>query len=348
MGTVWAQSEAEAAGVSEVKRPHYVPQLYLRFFAVAREGARTPTFWVYDKKDGCQPRPQTPINTAVESGFYDLEHEGVRVPVEEMLGMIESAARPILERLSRGEAPRDSDLPLLARFLSHMHVRGPRHIKAVEEHGTILAREMIKHAANDSDEEIRIALEETGGAGRMTVEEVRDWYRKADTKVKGLVAPMGYWLAHSLHQAPTIEEILLQMEWTTCSGPDDGTFLTGDTPVCPRTRWGRSQVNFGGGFANPNTEVTFPLNDRTCLWLTHWRKPAWLPMKAGWVREINRRTAHIAERYVIAPRRSPAIDALVEKSRVSVSLPKFDKKVIAEEYKEFRAIQEREKRDNSG
>jgi hypothetical protein len=138
------------------------------------------------------------------------------------------------------------------------------------------------------------------------------------------------------------------MEWTTCEGPEDGTFLTGDTPVCPFTRWGPNQVGFGGGFANPNTEVTFPLNDRACLFLTHWNKPAWLPMKASWVREINRRTAHIAERYVIVPHRSPAIDALVEKSRVSVSLPKFDKKVIAEEYKEFRAIVGREKRDPSG
>jgi hypothetical protein len=126
----------------EPKRHHYVPRFYLEEFASKQEGSRTGAFWVYDKQGG-EPRLQTPKNTAVQSRFYDLSHEGEQVPVEQMLAEIESDAKPVLQRWGRGETSR-KDIPLLARFLADMYVRVPRQIATTEETGTALAREMVK------------------------------------------------------------------------------------------------------------------------------------------------------------------------------------------------------------
>jgi hypothetical protein len=311
----------------EVKRQHYVPQFYLNWFTTTEEGSRKATFWVYDKKGG-EPRRQTPINTAVESRFYDLEHQGVRVPVEEMLAAIESAAKPVLERLAQGEPPRPADIPLLSRFLAYMHSRVPHNIAMTEEAGTVLAHEMLKASADDSNDEIAATIEGAGLKG-VTVQEVREWYRNAETYIPKLNhLPDGYWLASSLRQAPVVDAILLRMQWTTCTTPEGSSFVTGDTPLCPLTWWGDGIAGFGGGFAQPTTEVTFPLSPKACLFITHWRKRPWLPMTGRWVKDINRRTAHIAERYIITPYRSADTDALVGESRETCGLPKVDRTVI--------------------
>jgi hypothetical protein len=204
----------------------------------------------------------------------------------------------------------------------------PHNIAMAVEAGTVLAQEMLKASADGSDDEIAATIEGSGVKG-VTVDEVREWYRNAETYVPKLNhLPDGYWLASSLKQAPVVDAILLQMQWTTCTAPEGSGFVTGDTPLCPLTWWGDGVAGFGGGFAQSTTEVTFPVSPKACLFITHWRKQPWLPMTGWWVKDINRRTAHIAQRYVIVPSRSAETDALVEGSRESYGLPKVDKDVI--------------------
>jgi hypothetical protein len=200
------------------KRQHYVPRFYLEWFTTKETGSRTPTFWVYDKRGG-EPRRQTPINTAVEASFYDLEHDGQAIPVEYMLAELESGAKPALERWGSGDFDR-RDIPVLARFLAYMYSRVPSNIATVEESGTVLAREMLKASADDSDEEIAATIKDSG-VEDVTVDQVREWYRNADTIVAKMDMPEGYWLAASLELAPVVEAALLRMNWSLCRGPAD-------------------------------------------------------------------------------------------------------------------------------
>lgn len=60
------------------KRNHYVPEFYLKSFAVPIPGHRKPKIWVYDKEGG-PPRQQSPKDTAVMSDIYTIRNvEGVQ------------------------------------------------------------------------------------------------------------------------------------------------------------------------------------------------------------------------------------------------------------------------------
>jgi hypothetical protein len=106
---------------------------------------------------------------------------------------------------------------------------------------------------------------------------------------------------------------------------------------------GESVGIFGGGILQPRSEITFPINPTTCLFITRWAKPERMPMTAGWVRDVNRRTARIAGRYVIAPYRTTDVDAVVHEARASYGEPKIDPAAVGARY---RAEKERERSED--
>ena len=55
------------------KRNHYVPQFYLKSFALPIPGHRKPKIWVYDKEGG-PSRQQSPKDTAVMSDIYTIRN----------------------------------------------------------------------------------------------------------------------------------------------------------------------------------------------------------------------------------------------------------------------------------
>ena len=117
------------------KRPHYVPKFYLDYFLPdLSSGAKT--FWVYNK-DGGAPRPQTPINTAVEGGFYSFETlpgAGDDPMERKVFGPIEQGAKPILDRWQLpGARLQSEDVPKMAAFLAFMHTRVPRAMQMVQK-----------------------------------------------------------------------------------------------------------------------------------------------------------------------------------------------------------------------
>jgi hypothetical protein len=103
------------------KRNHYVPEFYLKSFALPMPGRRKPMIWVYDK-DGSATRQQSANDTAVMNDLYTIQNvEGVQPHfLEQAFAKSESVVKPILERWNEpGAKPAVKEFFMVSQFLAY-------------------------------------------------------------------------------------------------------------------------------------------------------------------------------------------------------------------------------------
>jgi len=319
--------------MSNPKRQHYVPQSYLEFF-VSGDG----TFWVYDKEGGL-PRKQTPINTAVESYFYSVDTpEGEKNNyIEEELSKVESTARPILAHWqNKGVRPETPEILQIAVFLALMHTRVPRSVQAAKEIGEALMTAMFKERAEDV-EEMRKSWERFcdvhGNPETLTFEEVLEFARSPEKSAHfRLELNKKAALGLSMEQTMAVRDQLLEMNWCLCTAPSQSFFITSDTPLNIFAPTGEDSAIFGGGLRLPGAEVSLPLSPDVCLLLTWSHTQRRRRVKKNTVSELNRRTAFMAERFIISPLKTKQIEELVLESAKTRGMPKIDSEELIERY----------------
>ncbi len=94
------------------------------------------------------------------------------------------------------------------------------------------------------------------------------------------------------HTSPMVVEVISTMTWIFLTNDSGPVFLTNDNPV----------FFFESlGIGKPDSEITFPISNDISLWAT-WRKNIqdciYSAIRPHGIREINRRTASNATRYV--------------------------------------------------
>jgi hypothetical protein len=305
-----------------------VPKFYLEYFIEAgTDGKRV--LWVYDKKSN-QPRPQTPVNTCVEFGFYSFQTpDGAKsVEMEAALSQVESGAKAILDRLlgnPNGLLTAD-DIVALSLFLALMHVRVPRSMQSVSEVIAAGAMQFAKGSAADTEEIARYYRETKDQDHKYTEQEFAKLLPEVDERVTVKVDPK-YALFQGFTIFPKVAEILLQMNWCLCQAPANRHFVTSDSPVCVFSRPLPGYAAFGSGLIRPDTEITFPISPKLVL-LISWRyKQTKAYVSSGaFVREMNRRMAWSAQRYVISPFCSRSTTELVREASATTRQPKMDPK----------------------
>ncbi len=320
---------------SLTKRYHYVPQFYLAYFLPdTKTGAKT--FWVYDK-DGGHPRPQTPINTAVESGFYSFESApGTSDDVLErkVFGPIEQAAKPILDQWQTpGARLQPQDVPRMAAFLAFMHTRVPRAVQMVKEINEAAAVQINKDLAKDPDR-LRALYErykKTATDKVPSFEEIQESLLKFEENYE-VEADSKAALIQSIEVAGPICDVLLKMHWCLCTAPRGQFFITGDTPLTVFAQMNKRQAIFSG-LGLPQAEVSFPVSPTVCLFLNRRRPQRYRRVSEQFVRKINRKTAWMAERYVISTRQTKAVAAWVAEAALTRGMPKVDPAVIGKRFK---------------
>ena len=130
------------------KRNHYVPEFYLKSFALPMPGRRKPMIWVYDK-DGGSTRQQSAKDTAVVRDLYTIRNfEGVQSHfLEHEFAKYESAVKPILERWKEpGAKPAVKEIFVASEFLAYLYLRVPRTIDAIKQisaHSSIINMENL-------------------------------------------------------------------------------------------------------------------------------------------------------------------------------------------------------------
>ncbi len=310
------------------KRQHYVPQFYLRYFLVDVPN-KGSVFWVYDK-DGGAPRPQTPINTAVEGHLYSFESPaGAKDDLLErkVFSPLEDAAKPIFDRWQQaGTKPELEEIEHISVFLAFMHTRVPRTVEMAREMGMALYREMHRQLAKNPAKlrEIYDRFCETPGHSDLpSFEEMGKYLLDPEKHFHVEVNPKAA-LLQMIEFTEVMHTQLLQMNWCLCDAPRDSFFVTSDTPVTMFALDNDGMAIFGGGLGLAQIEVSFPLSPKRCLLLDRQRTQSHRRVSRKVVRDLNRRTAYMSERYIIAPYKSKGVASIVAQSAFTRSTPKVD------------------------
>lgn len=122
--------------------------------------------------------------------------------------------------------------------------------------------------------------------------------------------PMEVWYQNLTPDSlPRFRTILSTMTWVFLTSDKRQPFLTSDNPV----------FFFEGlGINNPESEITFPISSNITLWAT-WHKNVledYITAKDNIVREINRRTASAATKYVYYSEEAQWVVNLINKKKL--------------------------------
>ena len=311
------------------KRNHYVPEFYLKSFALPTPGHKKPKIWVYDK-DGGSPRQQSPKNTAVISDFYTIRNvEGVQPYfLEQAFAKCESAVKPILELWKEpGAKPAVKEIFVVSEFLAYLYLRVPRTIDAVKQLFVNSSIINMENLARDP-ERLSKAFEwlQSNKRTNLTMAELRDLAKNVERRFEIKVNDT-FALAETLRRFETVERHLRQLYWCLSTAPPTSEFISCDSPLVVVFREG-NKMGLGGGFGHPNVEVSFPLSPKVCLTLDRKTNLKRKYLGDSAVLELNRRAAALAERYIFSAQKSEYVHQLVKAFAVTRRMPKVNENAL--------------------
>lgn len=295
-------------------------------------------FWVY-YKGAKEPRPQTPVNTGVEKHLYNVKKSDGSIDdniEKKVFSPIEGDVSPIIKKLIDPKARlQDEDIERLALFMALMATRIPRSIQAVRELGEAMSNYMLKDLANQPDE-IQKLLDKARREGEveydMTVDDFQNLLNGIGSRFK-IHVNKKFATGLCLLSSIDVFQDLINMNWCLCRAPSNMYFITSDCPLVCFVLNDDGSAKFGGGFRLPNAEVTFPLSPTKCLYLDRKHTHQYRAIGKSFLKEINKRTAWAARRFIISHVKNKYVRMLNEWSSESTELPIMDQKKL---FKEFR------------
>ena len=251
---------------------HYVPQFYLRGFTDGN------TIWVHDRQNARSFLSQ-PKAIANENDMYPEEVE------QHLANAVEDPAKPAIEKIRARDPPNETDRVALARYVITLWKRVPQGRARVATR----MPEVAASVRQELHEQLTAAaaaaphLAEVSEARKAEVSSILERYERH--------LPPDIWqLSLSKESSEAVVASFLSMEWRFLFS-DRMQFLTCDNPVFFFEH---------EGIGKPTSEVTIPFSSSVTLWAT--RRPVtsttYLPALPAAVREINRRMAVNATRFV--------------------------------------------------
>lgn len=254
---------------------HYVPQYYLRGFAVGS------SIWVYDKQAKKQYQTQVK-STANETDLYSPEVEAF------FAEQVENLANPVLEKLRQHKSPDPAERRALARYLAYFWQRVPR--------GRERAMAQVPKVAEEIRAEIIEGLELAAKEQPELTEQVRALKERVSEIIerhKAKPSPDIWRQAMLLHQNPRIVAAVASMSWKFVV-TDSHQFLTSDNPMFFYEH---------EGVGRPQSEVSFPVSSTVALIASNQRRDldgTFFRVRPEVVKKLNRRTAHNTQRFAYA------------------------------------------------
>jgi len=318
-------------------RCHTVPQFYLNYFL--ENGSSL--FWVYDKKV-IESRPQTPINTTVIGDYYlsSPDKDGKRdARMESFLAAIEGMAKPILDSWRANPSQlNDEGKSIIAMFLSFIHSRVPRAVEVIKEMNMTGLEHVMDEMKKFSKDPIKLKkhyekfrTSEEGKNCNVSLEQ----FERMMSNPREFGEPginEKYAMGESFNTAQLVYSCLINMTWSICAVQNKRFFVIGDAPMVVFAQTDKHKAIFGAGFGLPNVEIAFPLSPKLCLWMDKRKSARYRIVGADFVEEVNRRSIHMAERFVISPYKSNRIQNVVKEFAAHYGKPKIDAKAIKERW----------------
>lgn len=279
-----------ARPVSEPKRHHHVPRAYLdRFAADGKVRVR--------RRDGTV-HETSPINVAVESGFYDvtLEDQSKSKTVERALTDVENTAWAAFDAIDRtNRPPQGRDREALADFIALQMTRTTRHREMA------LFPKRVTHWAGDR--------EITRDLVRKYLATQHLGHEPEDGEVEGAFVHVTQHLADPtvvthewaiemmLENAVLIMQRVLALHWTVEVDPKE-RFFTSDVPVIPWRKPTRRDHLEGLGVDNA-AELRFPLDPRKMLVMSKRERRPVIEVHDVRTRRANAAMASACHRFIV-------------------------------------------------
>ena len=201
----------------------------------------------------------------------------------------------------------------------------------MKEIGLAVLDENTRALVDNPDELARLLDEMEIGA-----ENVEDMRRRLNEARPRLAVDQKYALGVSLKLTEAVVGQLLDMNWCLCDAPSGRFFITSDTPLNVFMPHEGGTASFGGGLGEPAVEVRFPVSPTVCLALDRRHTAGRRRVGRKFVDETNRRTAWMAERFVVSPFKTRLVSQLVEQSSGTRETPRIDTKSLLSAFRQRR------------
>jgi hypothetical protein len=266
---------------------HFVPQEYLRGFSAT---ADRRAVWMFDKLTGDWSNPA--ISKAAQSpDYYPSEVE------RRLADEVEAGGHSALNLLRAGRSLDEQGRSSLSYYLAVLIMRGPRKRR--------IARALAPDALSRAIARTESALEELrSGENTTRIDQLLVEVSRIELSYR---REYGSTMEEEIDNPWPSAQVLAAIEymtWRILDVPHDRFLVTSDGPA---------HYLEALGLGSDETELTFPIDSRSVLIGSYSGDPkatVRLYCKAELVKEVNRRMASGAERFVFSPHRADWIETL--------------------------------------
>jgi len=254
---------------------HYIPRYYLSGFT---QNSKPPLIWVY-KKGSSQVFATQIKNVAHETYYFPDNFERY------LANEIEAPANIVLRKIRGRKIITAKDKIALSNYMVVLWKRVPEGKKRLKERAPTVS-DRIRKELFEEIEELKIKnpskanfLEKRRLEAQDILEKLKD---NPSEEIWRLVIPP--------EMTPRISEALSKMTWRLFICEEPNAFLTNDNPIF---------IFKHLGIGKEYSELTFPISSYITLWAT-WRHAdeGYFPANNQVIKEINRRTASVATRFI--------------------------------------------------
>lgn len=269
---------------------HYVPRYYLSGFT---QNSKPPLIWVYEKGSS-QVFPTQIKNVACEKYYFPDNFETY------LANEIEAPANIVLRKIRERKMITVKDKIALSNYMAVLWKRVPEAKKRFKVQAPKISNGISKKLF-EKIEELKIKNPSKANLLKKRRLEAQDILEKFEDNPseeiwRSVIPP---------EMTPRISEALSKMTWRffTCEEPN--AFLTNDNPVF---------IFRHLGIGREYSELTFPISSYITLWAT-WRytDEGYFPANNQVIKEINRRTASVATRFIYFSKKRDWVITLANK-----------------------------------
>lgn len=249
------------------RKHHYVPQCYLKQFAVSHK--KTPQICVFDRIE--KKVFKTGIdNVAAERDFNSINIEGVPTDLfENEMSHFESELAVALARINTVQSiANEDDRAYLLNLVCMTALRNPQLREtmrsAIEQTAKITMDLILESPERYSQHRESMKRDGFGKAKDVSYENMKSFHESGRYRIS---VNTGFHVRQEIELFDRILPILFKRGWQLLRAPKgSGGFITSDHPFC--LSWsdpGRRGGFYGPGLGMLGTEVVFPVSPRLAL-----------------------------------------------------------------------------------
>ena len=288
---------------TDPKNQHYLPRFYLKGYS----NPDAPGLLYVYKKGSSHWMKRGIKNIASQDYLHSFRDTTgmMRHEIEIMFSQLEANFSPVLGKVLAGQTLSYDEEFTLSCFLMTTWQRVPEQVTHLNNFVSGMGQDLLEvsyrlYTQNPEALEL-VKAEYKRETGKDALYSLKP--EDLDPSKLRIEANRNMTLTVMIEEAISLSEIIQQMGWAFLKSASPNYFITSDSPFCLITP-GNDKTIYKNGLAYHNAEVSMPLS-RNIAFFAGWKMKGrrWLRASESVVEKINCRTACLASRELIAPKR---------------------------------------------